>query len=206
MTSARALLLASLLVVPALPAQEKDPVPKPLATARIGEAAPAFSLPSLDGKTVSLADFAGKIVVLEWFNPDCPIVVMHYKAGTMAKTQAQFEGKDVVWLGINSGAPGKQGAGLERNRKAKEEWKIANEILLDEAGTVGRQYAAKTTPHCYVIDAKGILQYAGAIDDGSPRGAGATNYVAEAVAALLAGKAVAVTESKPYGCSVKYGN
>ncbi len=194
----------------ALVAQEKKgdegkkPEEKAPAIAKVGEAAPAFTLKDTEGKDVSLAGYIGKIVVLEWFNPDCPIVAAHYKAETMAKAQTGFEGKDVVWLSINSGAVGKQGAGLERNQKAKTDWKMKNAILLDESGDVGRLYVATTTPHCFVIDAKGVLAYAGGIDDGNAREFGKTNLVVQAVTELLDGKAVSVPTSKPYGCSVKY--
>ncbi len=198
--------LALALAMPVRAQEETKPAAKPEApkVAKVGEAAPAFSLKNLEGKELSLADFKGKIVVLEWFNPDCPVVAGHYDAGTMATTQAKFAGKDVVWLGINSGAPGKQGHGVERNKKAKADWKMANEILMDESGSVGRSYGAKTTPHCYVVDAKGTLVYAGGIDDGG-RGKATVNYVEKAVSELLEGKPVSTPESRPYGCSVKYG-
>ncbi len=135
------------------------------ATAKIGEPAPAFSLPDLDGKTITLAELAGKTVVLEWFNPDCPFVKHAHGEGplkTMAKDQTA---KGVVWLAINSGAPGKQGTGAERNREAKTEWNLEHPILLDESGTVGHAYGATNTPHMFVIDPQGKLVYAGALDN-----------------------------------------
>jgi peroxiredoxin len=135
------------------------------ASAKLGEPAPGFSLPDLDGGTVSLADFAGKTVVLEWFNPDCPFVKYAHAEGplaTMAATQAQA---DVVWLAINSGAPGKQGHGVERNREAKTEWKLEHPILLDEDGAVGHAYGATSTPHMFVVDPTGTLVYAGGLDN-----------------------------------------
>jgi peroxiredoxin len=135
------------------------------ATAKLGEAAPAFSLPDLDGKQVALADFAGKTVVLEWFNPDCPFVKYAHGEGGPLRTMAKEQGDSVVWLAINSGAPGKQGAGAERNREAKQEYAIDHAILLDEAGTVGRAYGATNTPHMFVIDPSGKLVYAGALDN-----------------------------------------
>jgi len=110
----------------------------------------------------------------------------------------------VVWVAINSGAPGLQGAGLERNLKAIEEYGIEYPLLLDEEGTAGRAYAAKTTPHMYIIDGEGVLRYAGAIDDSNGRGEATRNHVKAALDELLADKPVSVTESKPYGCSVKY--
>jgi peroxiredoxin len=178
---------------------------KAAAKAKVGDAAPGFTLTSTDGKTVNLSDYKGKIVVLEWFNPDCPVVKMHYTAGTMGKTQASFSGKDVVWLSINSSAPGKEGAGKERNLEAKKDWKITNPVLLDEAGTVGHAYGATNTPHMFVIDKAGTLAYAGAIDDGNPGKAGKVNYVENAVNALLKGESVSPSTTKAYGCGVKYG-
>ena len=170
------------------------------AKAKVGEAAPAFELKDTDGKTVKLSDYKGKIVVLEWFNPDCPIVVGLYKKDVMHKTQESFKGKDVVWLSINSGAPGQQGHGLERNADARKEWKMNWPVLLDESGATGKAYGATNTPHMYVIDAKGTLVYAGAIDD-----KGKTNYVENAVTQTLKGESDSPSTTKAYGCSVKYG-
>jgi len=178
-------------------------------TAKIGEAAPDFTLKDVDGKEHHLAELtkAGKIVVLEWFNPDCPVSKAYHSGDmTMKKVSGEFAGKDVVWLAVNSGAAGHEGAGLERNQKAVKEYQIAYPLLLDESGAVGRLYGAKTTPHMFVIGKDGKLDYAGAIDDSSGRGPGKTNYVREAVNALLAGKDIAVKESKSFGCSVKYGD
>jgi peroxiredoxin len=175
------------------------------AAAKVGDVAPAFELKDTDGKTVKLSDYKGKVVVLDWFNPDCPVCAMHYKAGTLQNTAKEFAGKDVVFLAINSGAAGKQGSGVDRNASAKKEWKVAFPVLLDESGTVGRSYGAKTTPHCYVIDKAGTLVYAGAIDDGSPGKIGKTNYVEKAVNAVLAGETVSPAETTSYGCGVKYG-
>ncbi|MGQ0720323.1 MAG: thioredoxin family protein [Candidatus Eiseniibacteriota bacterium] len=175
---------------------------------QVGEAAPDFTLTDLEGKEHHLADYRGKVVVLEWFNPDCPFVKKHHeKNKTMATTSAEFHDKGVVWLAVNSGAPGKQGHGLDRNKKAAEDYGIAYPILLDESGTVGRLYEAKTTPHMYVIDAAGTLVYRGAIDDNpSPGTLGETNYVSKCVAELLAGGNPKAKETKSYGCSVKYSS
>jgi peroxiredoxin len=134
-------------------------------SATIGEPAPGFSLPDLDGKTVSLADFAGKTVVLEWFNPDCPFVKYAHTEGPLAAMAVEQSEAGVVWLAINSGAPGKQGAGVERNREAAAEWKMSHPILLDEDGKVGHAYGATTTPHMFVIDGAGKLVYAGGLDN-----------------------------------------
>jgi peroxiredoxin len=171
--------------------------------AKVGEPAPAFELKDTDGKTVKLSDFKGKTVVLEWFNPDCPVVKMHYAAGTMQNVQNKF--KDVVWLSINSGAAGKEGSGLERNVQARKDWKMTNPVLLDESGTVGHAYHATNTPHMFVIDGKGTLVYAGAIDDGSPSKVGKTNYVEAALSQVTKGESVATATTKAYGCGVKYG-
>lgn len=173
--------------------------------AQVGHAAPAFTLTDTDGKTVNLADFKGKTVVLEWFNPGCPYVVKHYKSGTMAGLYNEFKSKDVVWFAINSGAPGKEGAGLETNKKMKGEWKIEYPILLDETGATGKAYGAKTTPHMFVINAEGTLVYAGAIDDNaSGDKSSPTNYVRNALNQVLNGETVTEPTTKPYGCSVKY--
>jgi peroxiredoxin len=190
------------------PAAEKPAATEPK-TAKVGEAAPDFTLKDIDGKEHALADLtkAGKIVVLEWFNPDCPVSRgYHAPDDVMNKAAEELAGKDVAWLAINSGAAGTQGAGLERNRKAAEEFGLSYPVLLDDTGKVGQLYAAKTTPHMFVIGKDGKLAYAGAIDDGGPQARGKTNYVREAVTALLAGKDVAVKETRAFGCSVKYAD
>lgn len=172
-----------------------------------GAKAPDFTLQDLDGKTYRLSELVadGKTVVLEWFNPDCPFVKKHHEKNKTMEATSKAAGADVVWLAVNSGAPGKQGAGVDRNRKAREDYGIAYPILLDESGVVGRAYGAKTTPAMYVIH-DGAIVYAGAIDDNATPGTlGETNYVSDALAAVKAGKPVAVAETKSYGCSVKYG-
>lgn len=177
------------------------------APAKVGETAPDFALKDLDGKDVKLADFKGKIVVLEWFNPGCPFVVKHHSTlDTMAKTAAAYKDKNVVWLAVNSGAEGKQGAALADNVKAKKDWKIAYPILLDPTGATGKAYGAKTTPHMFVIGTDGKLAYAGAIDNNSsPKTAGEKNYVKNALDEIIAGKKVTDATSESYGCGVKYG-
>ncbi|MCU0233377.1 MAG: thioredoxin family protein [Thermoanaerobaculales bacterium] len=167
----------------------------------VGKAAPAFTLEDEAGTAVSLADFKGKVVVLEWLNPDCPFVQRHYKAGTMKSLATTYGAKGVVWLTVNS----TNYMDAAANAKFKQANELPYPILVDQEGTVGHLYGAQTTPHMYVIDADGTLAYMGAIDD-DPRGGGEQpqNYVAAALDELLAGKAVTTAETTPYGCSVKY--
>lgn len=173
------------------------------AVAAIGQPAPAFELKDQNGNLVSLNQFASNVVVLEWFNNECPFVVKQYKNGDMNKLAAKYKDKGVVWLAINS----TKSHNAEHNKKIAGEWSIDRPLLDDSEGTVGHQYGAKTTPHMYVIN-KGTLVYAGAIDS-IPSAeqediAKADNYVAKALDEVLAGKPVTTPESKPYGCSVKY--
>jgi peroxiredoxin len=178
---------------------------EPATQARIGQPAPAFSLTDIDGTTHSLSQYAGKTVVLEWFNADCPFVKKHHKtAKTMKETAARYKDRDVVWLAINTGAAGKQGAGQERNARAKQEYGIEYPILLDPTGATGRAYGAQTTPHMYVINTQGVLVYMGAIDDNRSADTVGTNLVAAALDAVLAGNPVATPETRAYGCGVKY--
>ena len=171
--------------------------------ATIGAPAPQFSLQDQTGKTHSLADYNGKIVVLEWFNEECPVVVRHYKADTMNTLASKYADKDVVWLAVNSTA----GKSNDSNKAAAAEWKIDRPILNDATGQVGKMYGAKTTPHMYVINKDGTLAYMGGIDN-DQRGdkADRVNYVDKAVSELLAGNSVSEPQSKPYGCSVKYAS
>lgn len=182
------------------------------APARVGEAAPAFTLVDSTGRTHSLADFAGKTVVLEWTNHDCPFVRKHYGADNMQGQQRAATADEVVWLTVNSSAPGQQGhvdgAGAERVRTEARAAQTA--YLLDPEGSTGRAYGAVTTPHMYVIDPTGVLRYAGAIDSIPSANPGdiatATQYVPQALAELAAGQAVSVPVTRPYGCAVKYAN
>lgn len=176
-----------------------------------GKMAPEFTLKSHEGKDVSLADFKGKYVVLEWYNKDCPFVRKHYDPKNMQGLQGNFNmEKEVVWLNIISSAPGNQGylTAQEAAENYKKEGKKSFKVLLDPTGKVGRTYGAKTTPHMYIIDKKGMLAYQGAIDSNpsykSSDIKGAKNYVSEAFSALLEERAVAQAKTKPYGCSVKY--
>jgi len=178
------------------------------APAEVGKPAPDFTLPDTDGKPVKLAALRGKTVVLEWFNPDCPFVKHAHGKGELLAMAARHTKKGVVWLAINSGAPGKQGHGVERNAKARKEYALDHPVLIDENGKVGRAYGAKTTPQMFVIDAKGTVVYAGAIDNaplGEIGGGKAHNYVEGALESLGQGKKIDPDKTKSYGCSVKYG-
>ena len=171
-------------------------------------AAPDFTLPDLDGKQVTLSSFRGKTVVLEWFNPGCPFVRYAHGEGPLKDMARKVGANGVVWLAINSGSAGKQGAGADVNRQASKEWSMQHPVLIDENGQVGKSYGAKTTPHMYVVDPTGKLVYAGAIDDTPSTDvedvATAKNYVVAALDEVLAGKPVTVATSQPYGCDVKY--
>jgi len=179
------------------------------AKAKVGEKAPDFTLTDLNGDTHSLSEMVadGKAVVLEWFNPECPFVKKHYREDTqtMNKLADRFESRDVVWVRINSNAPGKQGGGVEKNKRYKAEYNIDTPILYDESGKVGKTYGATNTPGMYVIDDAGTLRYMGAIDnDRRAANPGDVNYVERALEQVLAGETVAVAETQQYGCSVKY--
>ena len=173
---------------------------------------PTSRSPTSNGKPVSLSDFRGKTVVLEWNNPGCPFVKKHYGSGNMQKTQAAAAKDGVVWLTINSGAPGKQGHmnGAEAKAFVASAGARPAAYLLDPRGVVGKAYDAKTTPHMYVVNKAGTLVYAGGIDDkptANPADInGARNHVLAALSELKAGKAVSVATSRPYGCSVKYSD
>jgi len=172
--------------------------------AAIGKPAPEFTLTDAAGKEHKLSQYKGKIVVLQWTNHTCPFIKYHEgSAKTMQSTFKGFEGKSVVWLAIDSSHYCEEK--IEGIRGWIKEKEIPFPILLDAAGSVGRVYAAKSTPHMFVIDREGILQYRGAIDDDPGLGGEASrNYVKEAVNALLKGSTVSQKETKSYGCSVKY--
>jgi peroxiredoxin len=180
------------------------------AAVSVGAKAPAFSLAGSDGKTHQLSDYAGKVVVLEWFNRECPYVQKHYESKNMQTLQREYAGRDVVWLTVNSSAAGKQGhaTAAEAAATVTDLGAAPTAVLLDESGTVGQAYGAKTTPHMYVIGADGTLLYQGAIDDDPSFKqdgiATARNYVRRALDEVLAGKAVSEAATTPYGCSVKY--
>jgi len=173
-----------------------------------GDEAPAFTLIDTAGEKHTLQSYLdeGKTVVIEWFNPDCPFIKKHHKtAHTMDEAFAKVSEQDVVWLAINSSAPGREGAGLERNQKAHQAYEMTFPILMDSDGKVGRAYGAKTTPHMFVVTADGKVAYNGAIDDNSsPKKMGETNYVMAALHGILSGEEIAEPATRPYGCSVKY--
>lgn len=180
--------------------------------AAVGQPAPAFTARDTSGKTVNLADFKGKHVVLEWVNPGCPYVQKHYDAKNMQATQQAATAKGVVWLAVNTTAA-EHGDYLPPAQMAawmKSQGASATATLMDEDGKLGRAYGARTTPHMYVIDGAGKLVYAGAIDNKPSSRAsdipGATNHVNVALAESLAGKPVSTASTRAYGCTVKYGN
>ena len=180
------------------------------ASVEVGMAAPDFTVTDIQGNQVTLSDYKGKIVVLEWSNHLCPFVVKHYASGNMQQSQKTATEKDVVWLTIVSSAPGKQG-----HVSAEEAMEIEKEVgtsssarILDETGEIGKLYGAKTTPHMFVVNQEGNIAYAGAIDSNSSPDPntieGATNYVLAALDDIEAGRDVQTPATWPYGCSVKY--
>jgi peroxiredoxin len=176
----------------------------------VGAPAPAFSGTDTHGQKRSLADAKGKYVVLEWHNQGCPFVQKHYGTGNMQRLQKELTGQGVVWYTVISSAPGKQGhvTTAEEDAYLKEQGAVPTAVILDEDGSIGKLYGAKTTPHMFVIDDKGTLVYAGAIDDKpTPDKAdveGAKSYVLAAYQESKSGKPVSVATTAPYGCSVKY--
>lgn len=178
----------------------------------IGAPAPSFSATDMTGVQRKLSDFAGKWVVLEWTNRGCPFVKKHYESGNMQATQAWAKDQGVVWISIVSSAEGKQGfvnASDAKSYYKDETWK-GNHLILDPDGKIGRAYEAKTTPQMFVIAPDQKVVYMGAIDSDSTANPEAiktaTNYVKKALTEVMAGKPVETPVTKPYGCSVKYGN
>lgn len=181
-----------------------------LAAPAVGQPAPDFTLTDAAGKPVKLSQFRGRHVVLEWTNPGCPYVRKHYDSGNMPATQRDAVGKGVVWLSISSTEKGSsdylepaQLVAWQQERKA-----APTHVLMDEEGTAGRAYGARTTPHLYIVDPQGRLAYAGGIDSipsGNPADIQrATNYVKQGLAEALAGKPITAATTRPYGCSIKY--
>ncbi|HXZ67795.1 MAG TPA: redoxin domain-containing protein [Alphaproteobacteria bacterium] len=176
----------------------------------VGAPAPQFSAITTDGKPAKLSDFAGKLLVLEWSNKDCPFVRKHYSSGNMQATQAAIAKMGGAWIQIVSSAAGREGfvKADEANALVKSEGAIVSAIILDPSGAIGHLFGASATPHMFVIDAEQTLRYMGAIDDrpsANPSSLnGATNYVLAAADSISAGREVAVKETAAYGCSVKY--
>ena len=182
-------LLAGLVTAPAFAAEK----------AEIGKKAPGFTLPDQNGRPVSLSDYHGKIVVLEWINPDCPFVQRHYESKTMTTLASRYADKGIVWLAINTNGDPKKNAAFASQHGLPYP-------ILQDTGEVGKAYAAKTTPHMFIIDRDGKLAYAGGIDNdpNGDKGQGRVNYVQKALDDLLSGSSVATPETKSYGCGVKY--
>jgi len=187
-------------------------LPRAVFAAEVGQPAPDFTLPDLDGHAHRLSDLRGKIVVLEWFNPGCPYVQASHTRGSLVGAADRQQRAGVVWLAVNSAAPGKQGYGIESNREAAKAWGIDHPVLLDESGSVGKAYGATNTPHLFVVAKDGKLVYKGAVDNspdgerGSPQGGALVEYVPAALEDLAAGRPVRTPETKAYGCSVKYAH
>ena len=178
--------------------------------ARIGEPAPDFTATDSNGKAQRLSDYKGKYVVLEWHNQGCPYTRKHYESGNMQRLQKEWTGKGVVWFTVISSAPGTQGyvTASAENDYVKKVNATPTAVLLDPDGTVGHLYAAKTTPHMYIIDPKGVLIYNGAIDDHPTADQTdipvSKNYVSLALGEAMSGKPISDAATRPYGCSVKY--
>tara|TARA_R110000868_G_scaffold68688_6_gene203097 strand:+ start:169 stop:807 length:639 start_codon:yes stop_codon:yes gene_type:complete len=202
-----ALSVVSVLVSAALAA------PSPaMAEPTVGSPAPVFTGVDTKGQKVNLADYRGKTVILEWTNHDCPFVVKHYSSGNMQMTQKKAVDDGIVWLSVISSAPGEQGnvSGAEADDLTASRKASPSAVLLDPSGEIGRKYAARTTPHMFIIDPKGMLAYHGAIDSIKSTDvtdiSKAQNYVLNALAQMKAGEPVKPQGTRPYGCSVKYGS
>ena len=182
------------------------------AQARIGAPAPAFTMPDSNGRPVSLGEFKGKTVVLEWTNHGCPYVGKHYRSNNMQSLQKKWTADGIIWLSVISSAPGTQGhvTPAQANKLTADRNAAPTAVLLDPDGIAGRAYDARVTPHMYIVAGDGTLVYMGGIDDKpSARVSdidGATNYVDQALTEMAQGKPVSVTSSRPYGCTVKYAS
>lgn len=184
--------------------------------ATVGQPAPLFSAVDTHGKTIRMAQLKGKYVVLEWHNPDCPFVKSQYK-GKMQKLQKKWTDRKVIWLSIISSAPGLQGSvnAAQANADVKDNQSNVTATILDPSGKIGRAYGAKSTPHMFVINPKGLLIYDGAIDnapledelsDKTQDGAAYVNYVDQALTESMAGRKISTPSTAPYGCGVKYAD
>ena len=184
----------------------------PGAQARLGAPAPNFTLTDSNGKAISLADFKGKTVVLEWTNHECPYVRKHYGGNNMQALQKKWTGQGIVWLTLISSQPGAQGFvhGLEANKLTEERGAAPTAVLLDPRGGVGRSYGAQVTPHMYVVTGDGTLVYMGGIDDKPTTRLEdlktAKNFVDAALSEVLEGKVVSIKTSRAYGCTIKYSS
>jgi peroxiredoxin len=178
--------------------------------AKVGEPAPNFTAVDSNGKSQTLNAYKGKYVVLEWHNQGCPYTRKHYESGNMQRLQKEWTAKGVVWFTVISSAPGTQGyvTPTQENQYLKQMNAMPTAVLMDPGGTLGHLYAAKTTPHMYIIDPSGVLIYNGAIDDHPTSDAAdiasSKNYVSNALTEALTGKPVSDPATQPYGCSVKY--
>ncbi len=196
--------------VTALPAPPTPAAPPPptLPPSDVGDRALNFSALDTDGAVVELAAFKGKPIVLEWFNPSCPFVKYAHEEGPLKHLAARYAEKGVVWLAVNSSAPGREGADKAMNVAARANWHLAHPILLDETGLIGKQYGATRTPEVFVLDKDLTIVYHGAPDNlpggELAEGDAAEPYLANALDAVLAGKPVAKAKTQPRGCSVKY--
>ncbi|MEO7435318.1 MAG: thioredoxin family protein [Candidatus Binatia bacterium] len=208
----RRMIVTALAATAALAGLATSPVHAADTMPKVGQPAPDFSATDLNGKTRSLSEFKGKYVVLEWHNQSCPFVKKHYESGNMQKLQKDLTAKGAVWLSIISSAEGAQGFVTPEQEKAylAEKKATPTDVLFDPEGKVGHAYGAKTTPHMFVIDDKGMLVYAGAIDDNPSSDAAdaatAKNFVRAAYDEASAGKPVSTASTAPYGCGVKYKN
>ncbi len=200
---------------PAAPAVPPPAAPSPtvalvLPPADVGDIAPNFSLLDTDGRVVELGTFKGKPVVLEWFNPGCPFVKYAHEEGPLKNLAHKYAEKGVVWLAVNSSAPGREGAGKDRNVAARAAWELDHPVLLDETGLVGKHYGATRTPEVFVLDKDRKIVYHGAPDNlpggNLAEGEGEEPYLVNALDAVLAGKPVAKSKTQPRGCSVKYAD
>lgn len=195
------------------PEREPEPEPnekpevKPVVKPAAGKTAPAFTLNSFDGTAISLSDYKGKIVVLEWLNYECPYVRYHYeKKNTMIELADKYKAENVIWLAVNS----TKHLTPETDKEFADEHELDYPILSDNSGVVGLAYGAKTTPHIFIIDTEGNIAYDGGIDNSPlgrpPEGEELINYVDKALTELIGGKTVSTPNTEPYGCSVKYAN
>ena len=204
MKALRYILFAALLAGLATPAAAAE--------LETGKPAPDFTATDSKGHAHRLSAYRGKRVILEWTNHDCPFVGKHYSSGNMQRTQKAATADGAVWLSVISSAPGLQGhvSGAEADALTQQRGAFPTAVLLDPSGGVGRLYQARVTPHMFIVDKDGTLEYQGAIDsipswdeDDIPK---AVNYVGQALAQLKAGRPVKPAGTRPYGCSVKYGS